>query len=357
MKKLILVLTVLMPLLSCSDSPMDLSEYQGKNYIENSNLASGDWLIKGNAVDYGYNYMTLTDESGTYATGPDGTAYRLEIPNLFPNGDFETGASPGWTATASASNANNPVSGFSLYFNLTSVQTAAYTLSNLLDIAAGVDPATENPQYSIKFDLNTSPSYTDIQFLYYNGGTKIEPIWQVTGLSSWLVQNYEFPYLSSALDGGMTITVSAGSTFNIGDNKQQEGNIDNIRLTRTDFDNTVYLTVPQKQSGRVDLVSGIYRFSLYVREEDNTQVSPTAGFLNAFKSSGVTLFINDSPEEFTAAEYSTTWTKLSMEKFIQINNGDSITLKISPTLTTSGDISKDAGRVVISSPSLYFISD
>ena len=68
--------------------------------------------------------------------------------------------------------------------------------------------------------------------------------------------------------------------------------------------------------------------------------------------------INGKIEGFSSSEFTNTgWTRLTAQKFIQIEKGGTIEIMVSP-----GDISGlantlDIGSILIASPSLYYISD
>ncbi len=109
----------LLALLSCT--PPDWSDFQGVNLI--SGLSWADWTVDQPA---GMSLSAVTDQS--FEGAP---AFRLELVNLIPNGDFEAastrGPSAGWTATgtgdtaivvdsADATLGSWAISGNSLYF-------------------------------------------------------------------------------------------------------------------------------------------------------------------------------------------------------------------------------------------------
>ena len=381
LKKLILILTVLMPLISCSDSPADLSEYRGVNYITASNLASGSWTSD-DPVQGAFHYMGFNTDSAGAADVPvvgvftglpnnadSGDISRIEIFNLVPNGDFEAVPGAEWDTVGTASfaqeNADNnrvhdDAGNNSLYFDI-----AAETDVIRYNLASLEDSFQANQNYIIRL-LFTRSTTNDTAVFEYNDGAN-PPVsapytyWNPIVQTGWNADNSVYTSFPDDESLNTNITANAGARFCINSfatvvNKIQEGYIDDFRIVRSDQNYYIRLTVPYSEAGRPDLYSGTYRFSLYIKGEADADVSPAAQ--NRFRSSKISLGINNDITGFSASSYNNaTWTKLSVDKFIQIENGDSIELKIAPADFTNLPNSLDTGSVLIASPLLYYISD
>ena len=382
MRKLIFLITAFLPLLSCSDSPVDLSEYQGKNYIESSNLASVNW-ISDDPVEGAYHYMGLNTDSAGASILPLGIATftglpgnsdtgdisRLEVFNLVPDGGFESGTA-GWDNNGTgatfvqnngdAERVHDDAGNDSLKITIpVEADILRFNLSTLNDSFV----ADKNYIIRLFFTKNTT---NDTIILEYNNGAG-SPIlspyktWShkvKTGWNDDLSAYTKFPDDDNlntnitAAAGAMFCINSFDSTFNKIHNLVY---IDDFRIIRSDQEYFIRLTVPYSESGRPDLYSGIYRFSVYVKGEEDTDVTPNQ---NRFRSPRISLGINNEITGFSSSSYSNTaWTQLSVEKFIQISEGDSIELKLSPADFTTLPNSLDIGSVLIASPSLYYISD
>ena len=381
LKKLILILTVLMPLISCSDSPADLSEYRGVNYITASNLASGSWTSD-DPVQGAFHYMGFNTDSAGAADGPSvvvftglpnnadsGDISRIEIFNLVPNGDFEAVPGAEWDTVGTASfaqeNADNnrvhdDAGNNSLYFDI-----AAETDVIRYNLASLEDSFQANQNYIIRL-LFTRSTTNDTAVFEYNDGAN-PPVsapytyWNPIVQTGWNADNSVYTSFPDDESLNTNITANAGARFCINSfatvvNTTKEGYIDDFRIVRSDQNYYIRLTVPYSEAGRPDLHSGTYRFSLYIKGEADADVSPA--YQNRFRSSKISLGINNDITGFSASSYNNaTWTKLSVDKFIQIENGDSIELKIAPADFTNLPNSLDTGSVLIASPLLYYISD
>ena len=361
MRKLIFILTAFLPLLSCSDSPADLSEYQGKNYIESTPLDAAletDWV----RTDVSGTYISFTAVVPASTTGlPAGTTdySRLEILNLLPDGGFDgdiTGTTPdnwtvtGGTGTVVAGDADTIHPGNnSLRFNINATQRIYFDLDTVL-----TDGAVDNADYLINFKFNRAVSNLTAVFEYndnaaqYSGG-----IWKPKTTVASSGNNYDI------FNESLITAKATGDYLSIGsipaDDDSQSGNIDDVKVVRVDMPYNIDLTVPYTASGRPELISGKYRFSIYVMKEDSADINPATP--NRFPAETVTLYINNDPTAVDVTSVTdSVWVKISAEQFIQITENDTISLSVTPNNSTSPYL-RDAGSILIAAPELYYISD
>ena len=354
MKKLILIFTVLLPLISCSDSPVDLSAYRGVNYIVSTPfdpLTETDWVrtdVTGTYIDFAAVVPSTT-------TGlPSGTTdySRLEIINLIPDGGFEGGvgawAGAGTSVTDGANSIHNTAGNNSLNFTATS--------SVIFDINT-LSGAADNTEYVIHFKFNKSTAGV-VNFDYHDNATAsyLSSFW--TPSTSAAYTSTDFP-TSDGEDNIIEIENFADNHyFSIGAynvTTQQTGHIDDVKIVRNDLILNLGRTVPYTESGRPELYSGTYRFSIYVLKEDSAAINPTTP--NRFPAETITLYINSKPTTIDVSSVTdSAWVQISAEEFVQIEENDSITLAVAPCSCTTPS-RKTAGSILIAAPSLYYISD
>lgn len=333
-------------------------EYRGINLIEAHPFSLTDWTIPDDPTNLYMDFTAVTalDAGGTTDL-PPGTAdiYRLEIKNLIPNGDFETGALPGWVPTGGTmlpSNvAGSAIEGWSLYFDLQQTEMVNYNLKTNL-----TDNFVSNATYALRFDFRT---YNRFSVFEYNDGTLNNKIlnWTIEP-GNGSVRSFPFSNFIYIV----TATTDPALYFTIGsrvedEQEVQNGYIDNIRITRHNLDKYVILSLPYSLDGRPDLISGTYHFSVYLKSEEVNQVTPT--ILNRFKASSVSLRISgqsDSTVTYTKNETftpTTAWTKIETELFIQIDPPtDTSSAVMELAISPSDPHNPDIGSVLIAAPSL-----
>jgi hypothetical protein len=149
-----------------------------------------------------------------------------------------------------------------------------------------------------------------------------------------------------------------------------DGYMDNLRMLRTDIENRIVLEVPWSAGGtRPDLVSGFYRFSLYIKN-----IPPAELPANEFQSKSVTLGILNTPgglnSIYNQAVHQSNdagvnwdeWTQISVDSFLQVDRlatdptDPVIFLCITPTNVQSAPF-KDVGSILIAAPGLRYSSD
>ena len=365
------------------------STYTGVNLIASQGFNSSpeQWTIWNSKIT-SYPYLTFSSVTSAVAGTTNGLPssndgyYLLNAPNLVPNGDFEAGIG-GWSALstqatdAAVSTSPNAIQGTSLQFDLNGNDTSftpthyamiAYQLDgNIADIAV-------NNVYRILFDFNvSSTASSDFDF---NNGTDSSYIgaspWTVTTRGSTLTSVLSFP--TSLLSSQIVIHSGGQNYFSIGRfganaTNTEHGDLDNFRVVREDLESYLRLDVPYSASGRSDLISGTYEFSVWVKAEEASQVTPTTH--NEFNATGLTLGINSARQPFVinngvvapSSPYSepitlsnTTWQKVSMKANIQIDPPASGSTPVIHLYVTPTNIyAKDVGGILISTPTLTFL--
>jgi hypothetical protein len=380
--------TVLL-LISCPAGEDLFADYREVNLIENQGFESGDWQVSYGEASPSFDYLRFepvnTANAGTTTGLPAGTGniYRIELVNLFPNGDFAdstAGDAPaGWslqgpagsgrifeTTTTLKPDAGLPMEGNVLHFKLNGLQWCIY---NFDDSATGLlDGFVRNSQYFIQFDSSCQfPnlfSYTDLSI------TKRE--WSIGNDTSWSVTPFPPPQ-----EGDARFTTLEGfDYFSIGlpneGNNAQEGYIDNVRVGRTDIEQKVILQIPisDPEELRPDLLDGHYSFSFYVKFESAGMVSPA--FPNRFDAHSISLSLKLSMGEEIAQFQSffsdeegwsrDEWTKITFQtpKVLQFNIPDDPDAELpylEIALTPTNAVSRDIGSILIAAPSLMYEPD
>ncbi len=368
-KNILLIILASAAFSGCSQVA-DLSEYQGINYVES--------LVFDPAIEVNWDrdttdtYLVFTAVVPSTTSGlPAGTSdySRLEVLNLMPDGGFENGIGD-WTPVLSGGSAN-VVAGDtetihsgdnSLKYDLGAEERVDFDLDNL---NGGI---TDNANYLIRFKFNMSGANLTAVFEYndganaYDGGIwtpKTDTAWTGNGYTEFRTSAGEESIITAKTGAPGNDIFSIGSINDLGDS--QEGHIDDVRIVRTDISLCLRAVVPYEAQDRPDLVSGNYKFSIYVKKEDAADINPstadTPDSENRFPSQEITLCINSNPTVIdVSAVTDSAWEKVSAELFIQIDKDESIQLSVSPINITSPYL-KDAGSILIASPALYFISD
>ena len=380
MRNIFFFIITLSILISCSDVP-DLSEYQGVNYIENSNFATINWTSD-DPVQGAYHYMGFNTDSAGVAAAPgiaiftglpnntdSGDISRLEIFNLVTDGDFEDGTA-GWDNNGSgATFAQNNLSTNRVHDDVgnDSLRFTIPVETDILrfDLSTLNDTFIAGQNYIARLFFTRSTKNDTVVFEYNDGLTPAisnpYKVWTPKVQTGWITDDSLYTSFPDDENLNTNITAEAGARFCINsfnttiDKFHDEGFIDDFRIIRSGLDYYIKLTVPFTAPGRPDLYSGTYRFAVYIKGEASGDISPAQ---DRFRSSRISLGIDNNITGFSTSSYNnTTWTQISVEKFIQINDGDTIELKLSSADSTALPNSLDIGSVLIAFPSLYYISD
>ena len=364
------------------------SEYRGTNLLDGISFTT--WV-----PDQTGPYMNYEQVSGTGYEPPSDLpgeeVYRLEIKNLIPNGDFEAttaGAAPlGWTAYNGGGtvtldvidSGSGQIYGKTMHFAMDNAASRVYL--NLRDVSYGsADGFKADASYLIHFDYKTKNSI----IFEYNTGTvdQYTTRWKGGGgingsLSNPSITNtINFP--ASEIEGAFPdITANMDNQYysfgSLEQGQVQEGYVDNFRLIRTDLSYKLRLHLNYADDTVEPLISGYYRFSIYVKED------PSVGTIyNRFASDRVCIGITGGGvssdgtgfDESSFSNYTqyyngqdgqdwSAWTKISVDLALQIPNSSSraMELSICPTDDSKGSLNMDVGSILISSPSLEMFPD
>ncbi|MDC7226536.1 MAG: hypothetical protein PQJ61_07205 [Spirochaetales bacterium] len=372
--KIILVLIIIYAVGGCGDFDY-FTEYDDVNLIGHTLLS--DWATTQNTT-----YMTYESvASATAGTSglPDSSAliYRLEINNLVPDGDFEVGpdlATSGWTAvlttgTALLDSGPHELDGNAIYFDLSNTEYIEYDLSQM------ADGPVDDSLYVFRFSLQGSATgnyYFEISETSTPIINQFTPYIPNSGTNEQLAVPFDFNELTTP---EFLIYDWENQVFRINfetDGKVQEGYFDNFRIVKSDQTHYLQTELTVYDSNRTDelpLISGTYRFSVYVKADPELASRP-----NSFDTDSVMLMVESldpdsltdatSMQSFDAEDYDdfTDWTEIYMDVTLQIDETEDteeavIRLTVSPTNSIGGALTMDAGSILISTPSLKFSSD
>ncbi len=353
-------------------NPDYFTAYTDKNLAAHKLLSS--WST-GLSTTY-MNYEAVSSATAGTTGLPDQTAliYRLETLNLFPDGDFEATAAgsipSGWSETGGTHevrDSGHNLSGKALYFSEVANEYLTFSLNNLSDGAAA------NSSYVFRYNLEgaaTGPYYFEIEDTSA-GGTKSQykPNIPVKNKGYEVPVDFNEVPLTSFLIHSSDSEVFRINFAEADKGQPQIGYIDDFRVVRSDQNHTLTTSLPYEDSGRVDgltLISGTYRFSVYVKADPAVATTN-----NSFDSGAVTLKLEALDpdgsggsiyyQSFSAEDYSSfaDWTLLYVDAELQINIPEDTTdavirLAVSPCDCTGGAMTVDSGSILISNPGLEF---
>lgn len=341
-------------------------------------------------IDYGQtttyaDYVQVTyvpaAQAGTTVnlpTGYDNYIYRLSITNLIPNGDFESALSADWvdvggaTSNTVADPGDTKADGEDLFHgDVLSFSTIAFSTDRIeLDLKIiGQDGLLSDAFYLIRFDFSSNSTGSKNFQLQGHGEQGIWTANITTANTVYsLPSDFEDPGIETQFTPETTNIFTIGTTEAGG--KAISGYMDNLRMIRTDIENRIVLEVPWSTGGtRPDLVSGFYRFSVFIKNVPLAELP-----VNEFQSKNVTLGISSNlggvgsncnqavhQSSDSGANWDE-WTLVSVDSFIQVDEPATdptdtvIFLYIAPT-NKQVATSKDVGSILIAAPSLHYSSD
>ncbi len=368
---LLTVLTVLF-LSGCAEVTGGFEEYAGVNLINGhvfDPLVNTDWQLS-NASGF---YINFTDRSAVADTGLSADAIAaadqsgLSIPNLVPvgnAGDFENGSiAADWTTngnTVLLDSSSTITDTYCIDYSVDDADTMiTYDLITLTDF-----DTTASYRFLFSYKMQAS-SGTSLYFEVNDGTSRLSDRWTIEPPDT--ANSYRFPYdsgtASSVVSGFSGSPVFAiGSISGSSSVNTQAGYLDDFRVVRTDvsatglLDKSIYFDVPLTEAGRLPLVSGTYRFSVWIMNEEASLVTPTVA--NTFPSTGVTLRMESLSQSghtalFTADSSWSSWQQISVTGSLEVDSttDPSIRLSIMPTLYND----QDCGIMLIAYPQLMFI--
>lgn len=373
-------------LTACSLNTDYFSDYRGANLISNYPFTSTSWKLTDDTTsnptpaDY-MNWATAA------ATGPDGSsAYRLEIKNLIPNGDFEdtsvTYPTTAWNAvtiaqltTDSAVMDNHSLSmaGGATSDTFTLNISAALSSQSLLRTGKyRIQMNFKKPSISVsnfiltktvdgnstQSTLELSDNHLDTSTIYSMGTTTYMTNGPVTFLS-------------------LTLTNTSTATLQFGDGNTSTPNfkLDDLTMVRGDIYLSTQLSLPSINSGSKTFLPGsgstAYTFSLYVLDDSTASETSGSHVLNRINPSGLTVQITGGVKSGAISTYKkffsrpsagwTSWTKLTMSFGLDFVDSDSqltgpaLLIQLTPTndldFTTGG---RNSGSLLVASPSFIY---
>lgn len=348
-------------------------EYRGVNLLEDRGLGAasfGKAYFAGvvPAFDYiNYDGTIGTAEYGAVTglpAGADTTIHRLELYNLLPNGDFEVPLTADWSLNGGATFVIIPPAGnFAtdhIQFDISVTASATFDLTSLDDGFA--IPGT----YHVNLVFEREFQDTEIIFDYGDGAST--SYLDLSGLS-WLSLERQtselvesFPdrdveslnvnnVFTSSDNGGLTHLFYVG-TPKVAGVQPAVGYLDDVRIGRVDILPHVVLAVPPAAGVQLPFVPGIYTFSIYVKSEIDTQVTPTTP--NAFRAAQISLGVNDAFVRISQAEggwNSSRWTKVSRTFTLDAQDIASDPV-VALQITVSDSAEPAVGRILVADPSV-----
>ncbi|MFP4364780.1 MAG: hypothetical protein ACLFR1_13040 [Spirochaetia bacterium] len=381
--------TVISILLFFSCDPMDyFGGYRGTNLIASSGFGSGNW-IRAIEDDNYFRFEDASADAGDTSALPDGAiVYRLEIPNLFPNGDFEStadGALPAQWARSDVSNPDTaqviadpeyPINGNVFYMDINNpdsrVEAALHSVLT--------DSLSAEGLYTFRFDYRTqlkmACSYTahDLGHQYRE---IYLPFGGPAGASPNTGEEYTpnvFPPQTMLAEQEVSLEVPVATNtdywFSFGlfggtddSGEAQDTYIDNFQVFRTDLDYWLELHLTTDNLSEEPVISGNYRFRVYVKDD------PTSGTNNRFTANEVTLSIFGNGgasgtktirEVFNREESWSDWTEIVVDlPKAQLTESDTETvllLRIAPG-DQENTLNMRPGSILIADPSLELFPD
>jgi hypothetical protein len=388
---------------SCTLNTDYFKDYRGVNLIGNYDFNS----LKADGVTPQWSLATSTDFMAWTPVPSDPErpteAYRLEIKNLIPNGDFQDA-----TKTPDATNATLPAGWSTNFFDGTVIASASInfgvtpssTLHNgtidgsramgwaalgagnqlRLDLKGQVPTSAWQPiGYLFRADLMNVGSGPSIGMTLYDTATNgvnpettnNQPNWTVTtakadnSTDNTSVFSMVRPFLLTAAPGDLR-WVAFGPN---GTTADDAAIIDNVRLLPRYQSLVVSATLSTLESGVKPLLPGskpgMYVFTIDVKND------PNAGAGNHFQPKAFTVWFDASVKSGTRNPSVTvaapvggwpTWTTLTFQLGFDFVNSDSdigagtnphaLSIGLSPTVSSTGDY--DVGTVLVSRPTLSF---
>jgi hypothetical protein len=232
-----------------------------------------------------------------------------------------------------------------------------------------------NARYGVLLDfVNGSTSF----LLELNDGTGTAAVDYSRVIGSNAGQAAEFPGPTSSVQDSpsgndIVRTSTAFDTLSIGGFREAtgaqsfiNGQIDNLRIVRTDVSQFVRLPVPFDEPGRDNLIAGgVYTLSVWVRRD------PTSETDNRFHAERVSLGISTGPSGDVVTPFAdvhdtsgvdASWTQLSSEfsgpTFFEPDDPETIVLSllIAPNAAQGsggdGQVRTDAGSILLAGPTL-----
>lgn len=363
-------------LVGCTLDTDYFSEYRGTNILGNWDFDTGNWDL-----EVGPEFMTW-EPAGEAHEGHQ--AYRLEIKNLIPNGDFEDeGLTPdsgpsttvptnwsrlGGTVTFAATHDTVSLTGRSMRWE------APGGSSLLLDLGAAIGAAWQSSNsYRVRFDfaelgatglvnINLVETFPEElgEFALAEGNGK----WGQTSLQKATVYGFskKFDQAEDLKPRSLVWGALKGS-------EATDVAIDNLRVFLDAGQRMVTTKLPSLDSGTLTLLPGekpgMYQLTVWVKDD------PSAGDSNRFVATVVSIKVEATVKSGTGSPSPgvferpiggwTVWTALTMEfGFDFVSDDDdlagqpALTINITPMRLGETSEEADVGSVLVAHPTLTF---
>jgi hypothetical protein len=336
--------------------PLSSQDLSSAGYQSN---ASWTWAWRGSMDAGTFDYMTLTP-IGTVGSGaPAGlaagaTAYRVELVNLYPSGDFEsvvgTPPSPPWAASA-----GTPFSVATGPGGINGSQALAISTNANANVSFDVSKASDQPgtsihQYDILFEGKAG------SFAYMSGVAADYSKASALVILPTSAMAVRIPQLS--LPVGSSWYLFFGSTSPL------VFTMDDLRLIRSDIGSSYRLRLLLLPTDTTPtLRSGYYEFTVWVRKATGRYFVTESSATQPYAASSVTLSMKtlqpnpSGPETAFAVEAVGAWTQLSLK----MDPGANFTLDSASTAAVVElsiapfDFNQPSpGQVEIADPQLHF---
>ena len=355
-------------------------EYVGVNLLESRGVSpetSAAGYLAGPLPAMSFDYIVLTPlTAAEYGAAPHGTpvpdVYRLELVNLFPDGDFEAtapGASPAdWEDNGPdffevADDPGPGLTGRYLAFDVTSPSYARLELdAHLLD--GLVADATYHLELETVRKTRTSAVVFDYGDDAHTSHLKMNGLswtFEQAGKQDTPVEVFPNPgdetfngpgsfYANAAGDGYFSVGSPLAGTLSA-------GYVDNIRVSRVDIMPHWSFVVPVDplDAEALLLVPGRYRFRVFVKDEIDSQVTPNVQ--NRFRSRQITIGVDGAFSTYSGTALgwdSTQWIEVIHEFRLtaaQLASSAAVRIQLTPSSLDTPRI----GSILISSPVLELV--
>lgn len=350
------------------------SEYRGTNLLGNWGFDTGNWDL-----EVGTEFMTWEPTGEAHDGHP---AYRLEIKNLIPNGDFEdesvtpdsgpsTTVPTNWSrlggaVTFAATHDSVSLTGRSMRWE------APGGSSLLLDLGAAIGAAWQpSNSYRVRFDfaelgatglvninlVETFPESLGQETLAEVGGR-----WAQTSLQKAVVYGF-----SKKFDQPETLENRFLVWGALKGSEATDMMVDNVRVFLDTGNRSVATSLPSLDSGTLTLLPGekpgMYRFTLWVKDDATAN--------NRFQATKVSISVvaavksgsgTPSPVVFERPSGGwSTWTALTMDfGFDFVSDDDdlegqpALAINITPMGLGTDAEAADVGSILVAHPTLTF---
>lgn len=383
-KTLFVALIAILAYLLLACTPADWSAYSSINLIGSRDLDSGNWITDDSTVPAvppgGSGDFMIFQEDGTETppSGVSGPVYRLGLHNLLIDGDFEAstvGSPPNTWSSANSPTTFETINSAVFGSQAMDVEFGATNRRIFTDLSANLSSGyAVDTTFAFHMDFAITPSTFGIEM---NNGAQaaVQNLYSLSRFASYTGTDIVY-FTEDHINSDNTLTTNGNkisiedasySNFSFGgfhDDSQKSltGEIDNIRIVRSDLTYFARLPVPLEETGRPALPDGgTYSVSIWLKPDPD--VTPSTQ--NEFPSQYVSLGINTTPgvnSGVSVIKHDVSslsgWTKITSKiDGVQIPVAADATdtileFVIEPTYSQGGPLFTDAGNILIAGPEL-----